>query len=296
MFLHKMWNRILLIAVLVIIVAGCKKEEPAVTFLPEEEINPDNEQNIPGWFFSDMLYSNRYIYLKLPQNYDTASNKSYPTIYLLDANWYFDGTHYRIEDGGIIQVVNELVKANLMPDAILVGIGNENTHGTSMRGVDFHSYRTPQFIRFIKEELIPEVNARFNIGFNSKENRVLIGHSSGGYFSTHALFQDNLDTMNSIPNYISLSIYGHDEHVKIGEEEQAYYQDSDSGKSLDLKMFMGVGSDEEEGFLITYNHLRDSIMSRNYIEFKLEGKIYQGEDHSSYIPEAVSDGLTFIFK
>jgi hypothetical protein len=134
--------------------------------------------------------------------------------------------------------------------------------------VDFHSDRTPNFLRFIKRELIPEVNARFNKGVNSKGDRVLIGHSSGGYFSTHALYQNELDTVYSINNYVSVN----------------------------LKLFMGVGGSEEERFLITFNSLKDSLISRNYTDLHLETNIYDGHDHSSYITQAVHDGLIFLFR
>ena len=278
---------------LMVATTGCDSEPEIVT---TERVNPDNEQNIPGWFYSNELHSNRTIYLRLPDNYDASSVETYPTIYLLDANWYFDGSHERISGEGIVGVVNQLVNSNDMPDPILVGIGNLNTHGTQMRGEDFHSESTPDFLSFIKRELIPEINARFNKGVNSKGDRVLIGHSSGGYFSTHALFQNSLDTLFSINNYISLSVFGNDSYVNITSEEAIYAQSIRTDDSPDLKLFMGVGGSEEERFLITYNGLKDSLTSRNYTDFDLETKIYDGHGHSSYISEAVSDGLIFLFR
>ena len=58
---------------------------------------------------------------------------------------------------------------------------------------------------------------------------------------------------------------------------------------------MGVGSLEEDRVLESYNKMKDSLTSRNYLDFRLSGKTYDGHGHSSYIEQAITDGLEFIF-
>ncbi|PWU03539.1 MAG: hypothetical protein C5B52_03210, partial [Bacteroidetes bacterium] len=54
------------------------------------------------------------ISIQLPENYNSDSNKKYPTVYLLDANFYFPM---------MASVFREYEKAGLLPPLILVGIG-----------------------------------------------------------------------------------------------------------------------------------------------------------------------------
>ncbi len=280
-----------LLIAFVLIFISCK-QDPEI--IPVDDEIPNREQNVPGWFYSEILKSNRYIYLRLPTDYDKDSDQTYPTIYLLDANWYFDGTSNRIQEGGIEKIVNQLIAENSIPEVILVGIGNLNDYDAQMRGVDFHSDKTPNFLRFIKEELIPEVDAKYNRN-DTTEIRTLIGHSSGGYFSTYSFFNNLLDTVHSINNYISLSVLGNDDYANIKAEEYNFSQQFVATNPLNIKLFLGVGADEEERFLLAFNHLIDSLGSRNYSSFSLVSKIYPDHNHSSYISEAVEDGLISFF-
>jgi predicted alpha/beta superfamily hydrolase len=58
--------------------------------------NTNKEQNIPGLFYYYNVDNNYQIYVALPCNYNPSDSKRYPVIYLLDGDWYFDGSNWRI--------------------------------------------------------------------------------------------------------------------------------------------------------------------------------------------------------
>ena len=61
-----MWERNKILLVLIALATSCNSEQDIT---PTPRINPDYEQNIPGWFYSYQLKSNRYIYVNLPEIY-----------------------------------------------------------------------------------------------------------------------------------------------------------------------------------------------------------------------------------
>jgi len=280
---------------LILLVVSCgsgSSSSPSSNNTPTSA-NPNNETNIPGWYYSNNLRSSRYIYLHLPDSYETGTDRSYPTVYLLDANWYFDGSHDRIAGGGIVEVIDDLVASGLVPEMIVVGIGNLDDYGNQMRGNDFHSGNTPQFLQFITDELIPMVDEKYNSATSPVS--VLIGHSSGGYFSTYALFQNQTDGSNPIDYFISLSIWNGHGYADIFLEEIGFGERVDWNQDLGMRFFMGVGENEEDRFLTVHDELLVILMSRGYPGFLVQGTTYLGHDHSSYIPIAVKDGLEFVF-
>ena len=118
-------RNLLLISFFILVIEACTEDELPIS----TRLNSDNSQNTPGWYFSSILTNNRYIYVRLPEDYNPDEAEVYHTVYLLDANWYFDGTHERIGGGGIAGTIDRMVSQELINDVILIGIGNLNTYG-----------------------------------------------------------------------------------------------------------------------------------------------------------------------
>jgi len=262
---------------------------------PEKSLNPDNSKNTPGWFHSDNLFGNRYINISLPKNYNSENTRKYHTVYLLDANWYFDGSNTRIGNSGVVGIINRLVEEELIPDVILVGIGNLDTHGTNMRGFDFHSQKTDNFLKFITEELIPIVDKRFNTDTNNLTGRTLIGHSSAAYFTMLVFFQYDSINHNYFHNFITLSGDFVKPLMDLFDEEITFFEKIGSQGEVNMALFLGVGSLEEDRFLYSFTTMRDVLISRQYNNLKLGSRIYLNHNHGSYIAEAIRDGLIFLF-
>lgn len=125
--------------------------------------------------------------IKLPTGYE-QSDKTYPVIYFLDAQWDFPL---------MVSIYGQSYYDGFIPDAILVGIqwGGENPDPNVLRTRDFtpsHMADVPNsggagnFLQFIKQELIPFIGSEYR----SNENRVLMGSSYGGLFTLYALFNE----------------------------------------------------------------------------------------------------------
>lgn len=257
-------------------------------------VNPDNLKNIPGWFYSDHLLGNRFINIRLPQNYDRQNPAKYHTIYLLDGNWYFYATDRRIGGGGVSGIINQLVEEQLIPDVILVGIGNSNPQGISMRGFDFHSDKTGDFLNFLTKELIPAVDQSYNTDTSNLTGRTLIGHSSAAYFTMLVFFQYDSVNYHYFCNFISLSGDFNKPLLNLFDEEKVFFNRIGSHGEVNMALFLAVGSLEEDRFLNSFNTMRDRLISRNYEKFRLGSQVFQNHDHGSYLVEGIRDGLTFL--
>lgn len=121
-----------------------------------------------------------HIYVRLPDGYDPAAARTYPTVYLTDGDSLFP-----------ILAANHLFLTydDGLPEAIVVGIAYGGFDpSVNRRNVDFQApgagvtaeaAGVAAFNRFLRTELIPEVERRFR---SDPSRRVLFGQSRGGAF------------------------------------------------------------------------------------------------------------------
>jgi predicted alpha/beta superfamily hydrolase len=113
-----------------------------------------------------------------------------PVIYILDANLYFDI---------YAAILKKYSEVGLMPPAILIGVGYSSFEKMdSLRTRDYTypvglpEYEMPVsgkadvFLNFIQNELVPVIDRKFP---SDTSNRILAGHSLGGYFAMYTLLQ-----------------------------------------------------------------------------------------------------------
>ena len=119
-----------------------------------------------------------HIYVRLPENYAAETERRYPTVYLLDGDSLFPylGPHHLF-----------LTYDDKLPEAILVGIAfGSFAPPVNRRGEDFGE-GAAAFQRFLKQELIPAVEARVRA---DASRRILVGQSRGGGFVLYSAFTD----------------------------------------------------------------------------------------------------------
>lgn len=123
--------------------------------------------------FSSHLQADRNYFISLPEHYQDSlyPNETYPVIYVLDAQWYFEaatGIFHQLSWGYYPQI----------PECIVVGIENND------RIQDFTADgQTEAFTQFLEKELMPLIDSTYRTqGFNT-----LIGHSFGGLFAINTL-------------------------------------------------------------------------------------------------------------
>ena len=128
------------------------------------------------------------IHVRLPEGYDAAAARTYPTIYLLDGDTLFP-----------ILAANHLFLTydDGLPEAIVVGIAYGGFDpAVNRRNIDFQppgagvpaeQAGAGAFQRFLKTELIPQIETRYR---SDPLRRVLFGQSRGGAFVLYSAVTD----------------------------------------------------------------------------------------------------------
>jgi predicted alpha/beta superfamily hydrolase len=220
----------------------------------------------------------------LPGNYDQQKDKTYPVLFLLDAQWDFPlvtglyGSQYY--DGFI-------------PGIIIVGItwGGKDPNPGQLRFRDFTpavSNQPPgtgnadKFLGFIKKELIPFIDSRFR---TKKNDRVLAGSSLGGLFTLYALF-----TEPSLFNrYFLTSPALQWGNGIILELEKQY---AEKKLPLDARLYMAHGDLEYPG---PFERFAEHLKKRQYKGLQLQTRILDHTGHSGTKAEGYTRGLQWVF-
>src|SRR5690606_6727817 len=179
--------------------------------------DPNEKEAQPAFTLKSDFSSESYsIFVRLPKRYSKQKKQTYPVIYLLDGNAYFDAVASSVD--GYIQ------RKKLSVDPIVVGIGYENAYVMdSLRNRDYTypealpadsfkiSGRGDKFYTFIQTKLIPYIDSAYR---TDKTNRTIMGHSFGGYFVLYAL-TCHLKDVAIFNNFVaaSPSIYYHDYYL-----------------------------------------------------------------------------------
>jgi len=226
---------------------------------------------------SKVLNENRLLFISLPSGYEN-SQKKYPVLYMLDG-----GDHYLHCSG----IVNFLSYTDGMPEMIIVSILNLN------RGRDFSPSRwegyssytggADNFIKFLKEELIPFIDENYR----THPYKVIAGHSLGGTFVSHT-FLTQPDVFDA---YISISPafwWGND--LLLNNAEKLCKTREKLGKTLFVTYEYSSGSP------FTALKKFETILEEGAPE-GLNWKIIAmtNEDHFSMVYPSLYEGLGYVF-
>lgn len=228
------------------------------------------------------------LFISFPPDY-SSSGKSYPVLYLLDANVLF---------GMTTDVIRGLNLGQEIPDMIIVGIGYP---------VDFYPQTAPlrerdyiptlskdgaritggavNFIDFIQTELIPFIENNYRA---NKNDRTILGYSLGGLFAFYALFQQP----GLFHRFVLISpAIGWEGRVTFSLEAQ-YAQKS---KSLPARIFYSWGSLENDLFQTDLRNFAHSMHQRNYDGLEMKIHMFDDETHLSVPASAICRGLIEVF-
>lgn len=234
------------------------------------------------------------LYISLPESYKDSTEKKYPTLYLLDADYSFAIAK---------NITDHLSQRNHLKEMIIVGIAyagpnnyrinrtRDYTLVNSKENVWFadiqeeYSGGGAQFLNFIENELIPFVQKSYRTtGF-----RVITGHSYGGLFSSWTL----LTKPNLFTGYIivSPSLWYHDKMM---------FQIKDDLKQTGAKtkVYFTVGDREVNNQWNMPDDLKrfvENLKNREIKELDIKLEIGENETHNSIFPSALSNGLRFVF-
>jgi predicted alpha/beta superfamily hydrolase len=233
---------------------------------------------------SEVLDQMRTIYVGLPASYHQSS-RSYPVLYLLDANW-----HYPV----VVSQARYLSECDasdvIAPEMIVVGIESIDrdqdftpTHVPEYKSMSFPtSGGAPKFLQFLEKELIPLIDDTYR----TVDHRVLAGWSFGGLFTVYSM----LEAPELFNAYIGVS-------PSIWWEDDALVQRPFS-HSLDrpIRFAMTIGADEDGGM----NYTAASDFAERFLRRPMDGLDVtfleiDGAGHNQSLPLAYYRSLRALY-
>ncbi|HTY11475.1 MAG TPA: alpha/beta hydrolase-fold protein [Bacteroidota bacterium] len=224
------------------------------------------------------------LYVNLPRDYQDSA-RTFPVIYLLDGQWDFP----------LVQAIfGQQYYDGFVPSAIVVAVawGGNNPNYDMLRVRDLtptapkelpQSGNAPNFLKFIKTELIPFIDARYR---TKKDDRTLMGSSLGGLFTLYALFQET----STFQRYVLTSpAIGWDNNAIAGFEKNYT-----PAKTLHpVKLFMAVGG--LEGNESSFEKFAADLKAKKLEGLEIETRVLEGTGHSGGKAEGYTRGLQFVF-
>ena len=234
--------------------------------------------------FSSSICRQEYVLdVNLPGTYGDTT-KSYPVLYLLDAQWDFP----------LIQALyGQQYYDGFVPALVIVGItwGGGNPDYPKRRAFDLSPTdvnhtgehgNAANFLACIQREIIPFIEARYRV---KKNDRTLVGSSFGGLFTLYAMFHEP----QTFQKYILTSPpLGWDNGIMYAYDS-AYAAKS---KILQAKVFMGIGGYEDAA---GFRNFTEKLKGENYAGLELETKVLEGAGHSGGKAEGFMRGLQFVY-
>ncbi|SIT11694.1 hypothetical protein SAMN05421766_11126 [Zobellia uliginosa] len=228
---------------------------------------------------SNIIDDSYPIYVYLPENY---SHNSYNQLIIgLDGDTRFNT---------IASLISDKTQNGSMPPSILISIGNNKNRNRDYTPTSYEhgTGGANNFYRFIKEELIPELESRYSV--DPLNNKTLIGHSFGGLFTQYIMAQNRQD--NPFDKFIaSGTSYWYDSGV-IFEYEQNY---ANENNDLDVTFYNGMGTLEGGVMLASFKEMNERIDNRNYRNFKHKNELIEKSGHTGSAHTIFKKGLDYVF-
>jgi hypothetical protein len=223
------------------------------------------------------------VYVKLPRDY-ARSHKSYPVLYVTDAETNF---------GGISYIVQRLMKDELIPEIIVVGIayGTDYQNFYKLRARDLTSRNDPrwkvsgkseQFREFIQSELFPFIAKNYRVN----SDRAYYGHSLGGLFGFHVL----LTAPEMFDRYLLLS-------SSLWWADKGIFKDlsGESGSSSAARVYVATGGSESDHMKNENLAMVEGLEKVNGSKLKIRSEVLDGETHRTIFGSGFTRGLRYIY-
>ncbi|WP_317896747.1 alpha/beta hydrolase-fold protein [Aurantibacillus circumpalustris] len=241
--------------------------------------------------FSKFVKDTFSIFVSLPSDYYKSKNKTYPLVYLLDANAYFN----HIKEFLLRKENDKLQKT------ILIGIGYSDAFMMdSLRQRDYTFPKTDScnicggannFRSFIQKELVPYIQKNYRCKDN---NATLMGHSLGGYFPFYALYKDLEENNTFFQNYIAISPSLEYSNNYLIDRFANYRPE----KTLDKKVYSVYGDKEENNpeddlkNLYIFQNFTSHLKTYSHIQIKAE--VYPKLEHMETAIPGFEKGLRLL--
>ena len=240
--------------------------------------------------FSGVVKDTFFINVQLPKGYseDPENPDRYPTVFLLDGNFYFPM---------MASTFRQYELAGLLEPTIVVGIGYKSFR--EMDSLRVRDYLYPAslpsdeinaagggqlFYDFLINELLPKIDAQYR---TDKNNRALLGHSFGGYFVLYSLLNQLNNKTSYFKKFISASPTLWYNNSYLNQLPQQLDKTNEQ-----LGIFMSVGQMEDSIWSVNpVKNLTNEIRKQNVKGLAFESRIYNHLDHMDVAVLSFTKGL-----
>lgn len=253
--------------------------------------------------YSKTLKETRRIYVQIPDDYNSKSDKKYPVVFILDGEVFLP----------TVNNVQSFYSGGFTPEMVLVGVSNTNNRIRDLTtskikekyGMPFNEKNgeAVNFSKFIEAELIPFVENKYPV----TSFRTLIGHSYGGLFAIYTL----INHPQLFSNYLAIDpSLDWDEQKLLTEAQDRLSSQNYKGKSLFMSLngqlhmqkpkvtIENVMQDTSDFTLFARSNITFSNMVKqnNKNGLAYEWKFYPRDLHGTISFPSIMDGLIFDFE
>jgi len=265
----------------------------AMLVLLSVSLGAQAEGPFPGPFESSAVGDTYDIRVHLPASYDSEPDRTYPLVVTLDANYWFDESSslsngFKTAPGGLCEIADALVEADLVPEMILVGVGYPEE---MMRARDYHG--SPSlFFAFLRSELLPALVEQYRV---DDASTVLLGHSSAAAFAVYAFLTAAIYEVGFFRHVVAVSgDYTRTENA-VPELESTLARRVDAGRASPAgSLYLGYGAQEEVRFQLPARELYGQLESREYEQVQLHLTEFIGRDHGTVVSPAFREALRWV--
>ena len=225
---------------------------------------------------SKVLGEKRQIMVYLPPGYDQTSTK-YPVLYLLDGRTHFQHA---------TSTVQFLSRNGRMPQMIVVAIVNiDRTRDFTPTTIENRpkSGGVEKFIGYLKDELFPYIEENYR----TASYRLLEGHSLGGMFSIHVLF--NYPTMFQAHFAMSPHIMWDNNYVLNETLEM-------SQEMPDFKNFLYITLGDEENYVEPLGKLTNLLETKKPDGLEWHYIVMENDNHGTVPLKSLYNGLETLYE
>ena len=257
-------------------------------FSQDTKVSLDETQS--SWLKSEFVNDEFLIKSYIPANLSIPKD-SLPILFVLDADMSFAMTY---------DIVRWLRWGNEIPEVAIIGIayGKTQAEWWQKRSRDYTTCQDKSemwgkwelagggenFIKFLENELIPNIKNQYNL---KSSNRTIIGLSFGGLISTDILFSKP----ELFKNYIIAAPALQWNDKQVFKREEKFAQEN---KNLDVVVYTSVGSLDFENILNPWKEFNNVVLGRNYENLNYKTEIIENESHLSMFPTALTKGLKYV--
>jgi len=237
---------------------------------------------------SEILNEDRDYWISLPDSYnnDGSSYKKYPVLVVLDGN-----VHFEAITGLVNYMSSDSKRSWSIPEMIVVAIQNvdrrrDYTPDKIITRRENNSGGGKQFLNFLEDELIPELDQNFR----TEPYRILFGHSLGGLLTTYAYMKEKT-LFNAFiavdPSFGTWDAETMDEKLNAVTEQ-----------SFERFIYIATANWGKRNIRNRDRHVRlfEGLNSECEGEFPGKLEYFENENHSSVPPIAFYNGISSVFK